>query len=68
MKAQVSFTAVFEAVEGGFIAYIEEVPGVNTQGDTMEEARENLLDALNLFLETRREIAEVEQANKKIIK
>ena len=68
MQAKVNFTAVFEQVEDGFIAYIEELPGVNSQGDTVEEARTNLLDALELFLETRREMAEEEQASKKVIK
>lgn len=48
-----SFTAVFvEVPEGGYAAYIEEIPGANTQGETLEEARENLKDALQLVLET----------------
>ncbi len=37
------FTAVFERVPEGYIAFVEELPGANTQGDTLEEARENLL-------------------------
>lgn len=49
MEAKVKLTAVFEeAEEGGYIAYIEEIPGVNTQGETLEEAKENLADALEL--------------------
>ncbi|MBI5218277.1 MAG: type II toxin-antitoxin system HicB family antitoxin [Bacteroidia bacterium] len=52
-------TAVFEPdEEGGYIAYIEEIPGVNTQGETLEEAKTNILDALNLVMETRRAMAE----------
>jgi len=48
-----SFTAVFvEVPEGGFAAYVEEIPGANTQGETLEEARENLNEALQLVLET----------------
>jgi predicted RNase H-like HicB family nuclease len=48
-----SFTAVFvEVPEGGFAAYIEEIPGANTQGETLEEARENLKEALQMVLET----------------
>ena len=59
MEAHVKFTAVFEPVtEGGYAAYIEEIPGVNTQGETLEEARENLREALELVLEVRRELAE----------
>jgi predicted RNase H-like HicB family nuclease len=52
------FTAVFEQRPSGWwIAYIEEVPGVNTQGETIEGARENLQEALQLVRETNREIA-----------
>ncbi len=48
-----SFTAVFiEVPEGGFSAYVEEIPGVNSQGETLVEAKENLEDALKLVLET----------------
>lgn len=50
--------AVFQEVPaeegGGYYAYVEELPGVNSQGDTLEEARENLLDALELVLEHNR--------------
>lgn len=52
---EINMTAVFEPCEeGGFIAYIEEIPGINTQGETLEEARENLSDAINLMFEVRR--------------
>ena len=62
MEAHLSFTAVFEpAEEGGFIGYVAEIPGVNTQGETLEETRENLLDALELILEVRREQARSRQ-------
>jgi len=50
-----SFTAVFiEVPEGGFSAYVEEISGVNSQGETLDEAKENLEDALELVLETNR--------------
>jgi len=43
-------TAVFEpAEEGGYIAFVEELPGANTQGETLEEARANLVDAVALL-------------------
>lgn len=59
MKTNMKLTAVFEPdEEGGYIAYIEEIPGVNTQGETLEEAKTNILDALNLVMETRRAMAE----------
>lgn len=52
------FTAVYMAVPEGFIAFVEELPGANTQGDTLEEARENLREAVELVLEANRELAE----------
>jgi predicted RNase H-like HicB family nuclease len=52
---EIKMTAVFEpCTEGGFIAYIEEIPGINSQGETLEEAKENLADAINLMFEERR--------------
>lgn len=54
-----SFTAVYEpAEEGGYVAWIEELPGANTQGETLEEARVNLREAVELLLEARRELAQ----------
>jgi predicted RNase H-like HicB family nuclease len=48
-----SFTAVFvEDPKGGYSAYIEEIPGANSQGETLEEAKENLKEALQMVLET----------------
>jgi predicted RNase H-like HicB family nuclease len=48
----INLTAVFEPCEeGGFLAYIDEIKGINTQGETIEEAKENLADAINLVFE-----------------
>ena len=48
----IEMTAVFEPCdEGGFIAYVQEISGINTQGETLEEAKENLADAVNLVFE-----------------
>lgn len=48
----IPFTAVFvEEPEGGYSAYIEEIPGANSQGETMEEVKENLKEAVMLVLE-----------------
>jgi len=45
-------TAVFEPCdEGGYMAFIQEITGKNTQGETLEEAKENLADTLNLVFE-----------------
>ena len=49
-------TLVFEpAEEGGYSAYVAEVPGVNSQGETIEEAKQMVLEALHELLEYRRE-------------
>ena len=52
------FTAVYVPVPEGYVAFVEEIPGANTQGDTLEEARENLREAVALILEANRELAE----------
>ena len=51
-------TAVCVQVPEGFIAFVEELPGANTQGATLDEARENLREAVGLVLEANRELAE----------
>lgn len=51
-------TAAFiPAPEGGYTAYVEEIPGAISEGETIEEARENLADALRMILECNRAIA-----------
>lgn len=51
-------TAIFEKVPGGYIAFVEELPGANTQGATLEEARTNLQEAVQLVLDANRVLAE----------
>jgi predicted RNase H-like HicB family nuclease len=51
------FTAVFRPVPEGYIAFVEELPGANTQGATLEEARTNLQEAVGLVLEANRVLA-----------
>jgi len=51
------FTAVFRRVPEGYIAFVEELPGANTQGATLEEARANLKEAVALVLEANRMLA-----------
>jgi predicted RNase H-like HicB family nuclease len=55
MKHQ--FTSVIEKRGKWFVAYIEEIPGVNTQGKTLAEARRNLKEALTMVIEANRELA-----------
>ncbi len=57
--AGLTLTAIYEeAEEGGYIGYIAELPGANTQGETLEEVRENLIEAARLILEVNRETTE----------
>lgn len=66
---QLEFTAVFqEAPEGGYVAFVEELPGANTQGETLDEARENLREAVSLVLESNRLLAEQELGGAKVIR
>jgi predicted RNase H-like HicB family nuclease len=51
-------TAVYIQVPEGYIAFVEELPGANTQGATLDEVRENLKEAVQLVLEANRELAE----------
>ncbi len=62
------FTAVFERVPEGYIAFVEELPGANTQGETLEEARENLLEAIQLTLEANRALAEESIQGRDVLK
>ena len=55
------FTAVFEQVPEGYIAFVEELPGANTQGATIDEARENLREAVQLVLDANRELKRHEE-------
>ncbi len=53
-----TLTAVFEQSPQGYIGYVEEVPGANTQGATLEETKANLLEAIPLVLQANRQLAE----------
>jgi predicted RNase H-like HicB family nuclease len=61
-------TAVFEQVPEGYIAFVEELPGANTQGATLEEARSNLTEAVELVLDANRLLAEEMMKGKKVIR
>ena len=61
------FTAIFEQKGDWWIGYLEELPGANTQGRTLEEARENLREAAHLVLEANRQLARRETKGKTVI-
>ncbi len=58
MAAAMKLTAVFMKVPEGYVALIEELPGANTQGETLEQARENLHEAVALVLDANRALTE----------
>lgn len=53
-----TLNAVYLKVPEGYIGFVEELPGANTQGATLEEARENLKEAVELVIEANRALAE----------
>lgn len=65
---QIKLTAVFQKVPEGYIGFVEELPGANTQGATLEEARTNLQEAIGLVLEANRVLAEESLKDKEVIR
>ena len=63
-----TLTAVFEKVPEGYIGFVEELPGANTQGETLDEARVNLREAIDLVIETNRQLMEEDLKGKDLIK
>lgn len=61
-------TAVYMKVPEGYVAFVEELPGANTQGETLEEARENLREAVELVLEANRELAARSLAGQQVMR
>jgi predicted RNase H-like HicB family nuclease len=65
---ELALTAVFKKVPEGYIAFVEELPGANTQGGTLEEARENLREAVELVLDANRTLAREETSEGEVIR
>ena len=65
---QIKLTAVFQKVPEGYIGFVEELPGANTQGATLGEARANLQEAITLVLEANRVLAEELLKGKDVIR
>ncbi len=63
-------TAVFEKSPHGYIGYVEELPGTNTQGKTLEETKENVVEAIRLVIQANRQLAEEQiiSANSDVVK
>lgn len=61
-------TAVYMKVPEGYIAFVEELPGANTQGDTIEEARANLEEAVTMVLKANRDLSAQSLAGANVIR
>jgi predicted RNase H-like HicB family nuclease len=68
MNLDVKLTAVYLKVPEGYIGFVEELPGANTQGTTLEETKANLEEAIQLVLEANRTLTEESLAGKEIIR
>ncbi|MGD9733595.1 MAG: type II toxin-antitoxin system HicB family antitoxin [Desulfamplus sp.] len=65
---KIQLTAVYQRVPEGYIGFVEELPGANTQGETLEEVKANLCEAVELIMESNRLLAEKSYQNKEIIR
>jgi predicted RNase H-like HicB family nuclease len=65
---QSTFSSVYVRSGDWYVGSIEEVPGANTQGRTLDEARENLREALELVLQANRDLAEQDLAGKDVVR
>jgi len=65
---ELQFSAVFRRIPEGFIGFVEELPGANTQAATLEEARANLREAVALVLDANRELAREEAGGADVIR
>ena len=68
MKVHFELTAVFQQVPEGYIGFIEELPGANTQGATLDEARDNLEEAVSLVLEANRTLMQEKMQGQTVIR
>ena len=66
--AMLSLTAVYRRVPEGYIAFVEELPGANSQGATLPEARTNLREAVGLVIQASRELSEKELQGADVIR
>ena len=62
------FTAIYKKSNKWYLGWVEEIPGVNTQGKTLAECKENLKEALFLIIETQRLLSKKESGGQKVIR
>jgi len=65
---KLELTAIFRKVPEGYIGFVEELPGANTQGATLQEARKNLQEAVRMVLEANKELVREESQGQEVIR
>jgi predicted RNase H-like HicB family nuclease len=65
---KLTLAAVFRRFPEGYAAFVEELPGANTQGVTLEEARTNLAEAVTMVLQANRDLAEEDLRGQEVIR
>ena len=65
---EIKLTAVFRKFPEGYAAFVEELPGANTQGATLDEARANLKEAVEMVLQANRDLAEESIAGAEVVR
>ena len=65
---KIQLTAVFQKLPEGYIGFVEELPGANTQAPTLKEARANLQEAIKLVLEANRMLAQESLQGQEVIR
>jgi predicted RNase H-like HicB family nuclease len=67
-RRELELTAVFHKVSEGYLGFVEKLPGANTQGATLAEARQNLREVIQLILEANRALAERDLRDQEVIR
>lgn len=68
MNTAITFTAVYRKTRTGYVGFVEELPGANSQGRTLAETRRNLAEAVQLILDTNRQLADEATSDVKVIR
>ena len=68
LSLTMKFTAVFQKVPHGYVGFVEELPGANTQGEDLDETRKNLAEAVELILDANRQLAEESITGQSVIR
>lgn len=62
------FSAIYKKTKDWYVGWVEEMPGVNVQGKTLEEAKENLREALGLVIAANRTLAKQDAGRGKVVR